>query len=512
MTSASASTLAASTGRRRSALIVLCFVQFMLVLDDNVVSVALPSIRDDLGFSTAALAWVVNAYFLAFGGLLLLFGRVADLLGRRRVFLSGVALFGAASLVSGLAQEPWQLVAGRFAQGAGAAMAGPASLSLITLLFPGTKERAKALGVWGGIAGLGGTMGLVISGALTGLTSWRWIFLINLPVVVLALALLPRLVAESRATRRARLDVLGAVLGTGAVVSLVYGLLQAGESGWGDASVVGPLLLAGVLTISFLVAESRTAWPLVPPAFLAFRIRAVANGATLLFSAAMYAMAFLLMIHVQTVLGYGPLKAGVSYLPYCAGMLAGMWLSSRAVIRLGMRRTLVMSFLISSAGLLLLSGVAPSDSYASGVLPGMLVTSLGCGLSLPALTVAALTGTTEEDAGLGAAVLSSVQQVGGAVGVAVLVTMAARRSDALADSTGPLGAATEGFSLALTVAATLLALVAVLIATLLTGRRSGPAVDTGEAPAEQYAASRSDAGRAGDEQRQQRNDEGDGRH
>lgn len=482
MTSASA--LDATTGRRRSALIVLCFVQFMLVLDDNVVSVALPSIRDELGFSAAGLAWVVNAYFLAFGGLLLISGRAADLLGRRRVFLSGVALFGAASLACGLAQEPWQLVTGRFIQGAGAAMASPAALSLITLLFPGPEERAKAFSIWGGIAGLGGTMGLVISGALTGLTSWRWIFLINLPVAAAALILLPRLVAESRATRQARLDVPGAVLGTGAVLSLVYGLLQAGESGWGDSTVAGPLLLAVVLTVSFLAVESRTAEPLVPLAFLSFRTRAVANGATLLFSAALYAMAFLLMIHLQTVLGYGPLKAGVAYLPYGAGILAGMWLSSRAVIRFGMRRTLVVSFLISSAGLLLLSDVAPNDSYASGVLPGMLVMSLGCGLSLPALTVAALTGTTEENAGLGSALLSSVQQIGGAVGVAVLVTLAARRSDAVADSTSPLHAATEGYSLALIVAAALLALGALLIATLLGNRRSEPAADSRDMPAQ----------------------------
>lgn len=479
----STSTLDATTGRRRSALIVLCFVQFMLVLDDNVVSVALPSVRDELGFSAAGLAWVVNAYFLAFGGLLLISGRAADLLGRRRVFLSGVALFGAASLACGLAQEPWQLVTGRFVQGAGAAMASPAALSLITLLFPGPEERAKAFSIWGGIAGLGGTMGLVISGALTGLTSWRWIFLINLPVAAAALILLPRLVAESRATRQARLDVPGAVLGTGAVLSLVYGLLQAGESGWGDSAVAGPLLLAVVLTFSFLAVESRTAEPLVPLSFLSFRTRAVANGATLLFSAALYAMAFLLMIHLQTVLGYGPLKAGVAYLPYGAGILAGMWLSSRAVISFGMRQTLVVSFLISSAGLLLLSDVAPNDSYASGVLPGMLVMSLGCGLSLPALTVAALTGTTEENAGLGSALLSSVQQIGGAVGVAVLVTLAARRSDAVADSTGPLHAVTEGYSLALIVAAALLALGALLIATLLGSRRSESAADERDMPA-----------------------------
>ncbi|MER7171426.1 MFS transporter [Streptomyces mesophilus] len=467
MTSLSPPAGATGSGRRRQALIVLCFVQFMLVLDDNVVSVALPSVRDELGFGAAGLAWVVNAYFLAFGGLLLLSGRAADLLGRRRVFLGGVALFGAASLACGLAQEPWQLVAGRFVQGAGAAMASPAALSLITLLFPGSGERAKAFGIWGGIAGLGGTLGLVISGALTGLASWRWIFLINLPVAALALVLVPRLIAESRASRTARLDLPGAMSGTAAVLALVYGLLQAGESGWADPSVTVPLLLAVILTAVFLRVETRTAEPLVPLSFLTFRTRAVANAATLLFSAAMYAMAFLLMIHLQTVLGYGPLKAGFAYLPYGAGILAGMWLSSRAVIRFGLRPTLVVSTLISAAGLLLLSGIAPGDAYASGVLPAMLVSSLGCGLSLPALTVAALTGTTEENAGLGSAVLSSVQQIGGAVGLAILVTVAARRSDSLADATGPLHAATAGFSLALSIAAALLALGAALIGALL---------------------------------------------
>ncbi|WP_409062437.1 MFS transporter [Streptomyces sp. SYP-A7185] len=454
-------------GRRGPALVVLCCVQFMLVLDDNVVSVALPGMREDLGFSTAGLAWVVNAYFLSFGGLLLLFGRMADLMGRRRVFLTGVALFGAASLVCALAQEPWQLVAGRFVQGAGAAMASPAALALISLLFPGTQERAKAFGSWGGIAALGGTMGLVISGALTGLASWRWIFLINLPVAFAALVLLPRLVPESRAGRAVRLDVPGAVLGTGALVSLIYGLLRAGESDWGDITAVGPLLLAAFLALGFAVAEARTAEPLVPWSFLAYRLRAIANGATLLFSAAMYAMAFLLMVQLQMVLGYRPLTAGLAYLPYCAGILTGMWLSSRAVLRLGLRPALVISFLISAAGFLLLSGVAPNDHYASGVLPGMLVSSLGCGLTLPALTVAALTGTTEDNAGLGSAVLSSVQQVGGALGVAVLVALATRRSDALAAQGDPLHAATEGFSLALTVAAALLTLGAGLIATLL---------------------------------------------
>ncbi|MEJ3749101.1 MFS transporter [Actinomycetes bacterium KLBMP 9797] len=466
----------AATDRRRAALVVLCFVQFMLTLDDTVVSVALPSLRDDLGFSSPGLAWVVNAYFLAFGGLLLLAGRAADLLGRRRVFLVGVALFGVASLGCGFAQQPWHLVAGRFIQGAGAAMASPAALSLITLLFPGTGERARALGIWGAIAALGGTTGLVVSGVLTDLTSWRWIFLINLPVAAVALALLPRLTAESRASHRARLDVPGALLGTAAVLSLVYGLLQAGESGWTDVAVIAPLLLAAVLAVGFLVAEARAVEPLVPMSFLADRTRAVANGATLLFSAAFYAMAFVLMIHLQTGLGYGALEAGIAYLPYGAGILVGMRLCAPAVLRMGMRGTLVLSFLISSAGLLLLSGVAAGDPYPTGVLPGMLVTSLGCGLSLPVLTAAAVTGTTEENAGLGSALFSSVQQVGGAVGVAVLVTVAERHSDALAGS--PRSAA-DGFSLALTVAAAILALGAILIAALLRTRRQASASDPG---------------------------------
>ncbi|MFI6873491.1 MFS transporter [Streptomyces sp. NPDC050400] len=446
-------------GRRGPALVVLCLVQFMLVLDDNVVNVALPSVRDQLGFGAAGLAWVVNAYFLAFGGLLLLSGRLADLLGRRRVFLAGVALFGTASLLCGLAQEPWQLVTGRFVQGAGAAMASPAALALISLLFPAAGERARAFGVWGGIAALGGTAGLVISGALTGLASWRWIFLVNLPVALVAVLLLPRLVPESRAAGGARLDVPGAVLGTAALVCLTYGLLQTGDQGPTDLAVAGPLTLAVLLACAFVAVEVRAAEPLLPRSFLACRVRAVANGATLLFSAAMYAMAFLLMVQLQTVLEYRPLAAGLALLPYGAGILAGMWLSARAVARFGTRTALAGAILLTAAGLLLLSGVAADDGYVSGVLPGLLVTSLGCGLSLPALTVAALTGTTDEDAGLGSAVLSSVQQIGGAVGVAVLVALAARHGDGG-------HAATRGFSLALLAGAALLVCGAALMAAL----------------------------------------------
>lgn len=448
-------------------MVLLCSVQFILILDDTAVSVALPTIRDELGFSTAGLAWVVNAYFLAFGGLLLLFGRVADLFGRRRVFLTGVTLFGAASLVCGVAQHPYQLIGGRLLQGVGAAMASPTALSLITLLYSDDRDRAKALSIWAAIAGVGGTLGLVASGLLTGLASWRWIFLINLPVTTVALMLLPQLIPESRASRRMRLDVPGAVLSTGAVMCLVYGLLQSGESGWGDMAVFGALILAGVLAVAFVVVESRTTEPLVPLAFLAHRTRGVANVSTLIFSAAFFAMAFLLMIHLQTVLGYGPLTASFAYMPYGGGLLLGIWMSSQAAIRLGVRQSLVISFLISAAGLLLLSGVGPGDTYAAGVLPGMLVTSVGCGLSLPALTIAAVSGTTEENAGLGSALFNSVQQVGGATGVALLVMLATRRTDSLLGTEAPARAATEGFAFALTVAAVFLTVAALIVAVLL---------------------------------------------
>lgn len=439
-------------------MIVLCLVQFMLVLDDTVVNVALPSIRDELGFSASGLPWVVNAYFLAFGGLLLLCGRMADLLGRRRVFLIGVALFGVASLACGLAREPWQLVIGRFVQGTGSAMAGPAAMSMITLLYPGPEERARALGVWGGIAALGGTSGLVLSGALTDLVSWRAIFLINLPVVAVALALLPRLVPESRAPGRRRLDVPGAVLVTGASVSLVYGLLRVGETGWSDPIVIGAVAASTALAVAFVAAESRAAAPLVPGSFLASRTRAVANGATLLFSMAMYAMSFLLMIQVQTALGYSPLLAGIAYLPYGAGILTGMWLSARISLRIGTRWVLLPAFLVNIAGLLLLSGVAAGDSYAAHVLPGMLILSVGNGLSLPLMAVAAVDGTTEEDAGLGSALFTSVQQIGGAVGVAALAVM--------------------GYSGGLTAGAICVALGAVLIAVLLPSTSRSRAMTT----------------------------------
>lgn len=343
-------------------------------------------------------------------------------------------------------------------------MASPAALALVSLLFPGERERAKAFSIWGSVAVLGGTSGLVISGALTGLASWRWIFLINLPIAAVALVLVPRLVAESRSPNPARMDIPGTGLGTCALVSVVYGLLNAADAGWGATASIAPLLLAVVLAALFLLVEANRTQPLVPPSFLASRTRAVAVGVSLPFTAAFFSMSFLFMLHLQTVLGYQPLAAGLAFLPYAGGILAGVTVSSRLVSRLGPRWALVTSFLISALGLLLLSGVSPSDGYLADVLPGVIIASFGGGIGFPALTVAALSGTKDEDAGVGSAVLKAVQQVGGAVGLAILVNLATRRSESAG---GSIAAFTEGLSLAFTVAAAVLALGALAVATLM---------------------------------------------
>ncbi|MEU9606918.1 MFS transporter [Streptomyces sp. NPDC048057] len=487
MTAITTSTQAIGGSQRTAALVLLSCVHFMLVLDDSVVNVALATIRDDLGFGTAGLAWVVNAYFLTFGALLLPGGRAADLLGRRAVFVVGVSLFGAASLVCGLAQEPWQLVAGRFAQGTGAALASPAAMSMITLMYPGDQERAKAMGVWGGVAALGGTTGLVLSGVLTDLLSWRWAFFINVPIALAALLLTPRLLPGGRPARRSRIDVPGALLGTGALLALVNGLLRTAESGWDPQTAVS-LLLALVLGAAFLAVEARTAEPLVPLGFLAVRTRAVAYGTSLLFTAAFFALTFLVMLHLQNVMGYGPLRAGMAYLPYAGGVLIGIWLSARAVASYGVRPPLVVSFALSAVGMLLLSRLSEGDGYVSAVLPGVIVVSVASGLGFPALAIAAVADTTERDAGLGSALLSSVQQIGGAVGIAALVSLASSQGDPVH---GGGDAATDGFALALVVAAGFMALGAVVIATLMPGR--APADGQPDGAKEATAAAPTDA-------------------
>lgn len=458
-----------SDRRRWRALAVLGLVQFMLVLDVTVVNVALPRIQDGLGFSRVGLAWVVNGYVLMAGGLLLLGGRLADVYGRRRLFLVGVSLFAVASTVCGVAVSPGMLVAGRFVQGTGEAMAAPASLGLIILLFADPAERTKALGIWGGLSGLGGVSGTVISGLLTDLASWRWIFLVNLPVAAFALVMVLRLVSESRMVRdHGRLTFTGAVTGTAGLVAGVYGLLQAAEHPWGSGRVLLPLLGGVVLLAAMLLIEARSPAPLIPLRFFANRTRAVANLVTLFNTSAFFTYVFLLTLFEQQVLGYSPLRGGLSYLPLGVGIGAGVGIGTALMPRLGVRPVISLGFLGAAGGLLLSSHVGVDTSYARGVLPGMFVLGLFLGATLPSTTNAAVHGTTGQDSSLASGVQTTMQQVGGALGLAVLVTFALRHAtDRVADGVAPAVATTDGYALAFRVAAGLLAVGGVLAFLLL---------------------------------------------
>jgi EmrB/QacA subfamily drug resistance transporter len=454
---------AVTQARRWWALAVLASVQFMIVANLTTVNVALPSIQTDLHLSGAGLAWAVNAYLLAAGGVLLLGGRLADLLGRRRMLALGTALFAAASLAAGAAQDTAMLVASRFAQGLGVALAAPAALSLVAVLFPGGRDRARALGVWGGLGALGGVAGLLLSGLLTELVGWRWVFLVNLPVAVAALALLPRLVDESHAPG-GRLDLAGAVLATGGLVAVVAGLLAASSRSWGAPGVLGPQL-GGVAALTALVlVERRAPDPLLPPRFFASPVRSLAALAMTLMTGAMAAMFLLLSLYLSTVLGYSPLSVGIAYLPFCAVLVVALAASAPLVTRHGHRPTACLAFALAAAGLLLLSRVPAHHASALDLVPAMLLVALGLGLGLPALQGAALDGSAAADAGLAAGVIACVQQLGAAAGLAVLTTLAFRRAaSAISGGIPDQAAAVAGYQFAFQVAGLALAAGAVLV-------------------------------------------------
>jgi EmrB/QacA subfamily drug resistance transporter len=466
-----AATLAQTTPdpRRWKALGVLALIQFMLVLDITVVNVALPHIQHDLGFSRSGLAWVVNGYVLIAGGFLLLGGRMADILGRRRLFLLGVGLFAAASATCGAAVSPGMLVASRFVQGLGEALAAPASLGLIALLFPDPRERMKALGMWGGVAGLGGTTGTVISGALTDLASWRWIFFVNLPVALFALITVPRLVSESRMVREhTRLRVGGVITGTAGLVLVVDGLLGAATDSWGSVQVLLPLL-SGVALLSAMVwIEAHSDAPLIPMRFFANRTRVVTNGVTLCFASAFFSYFFLLTLFQQQVLGYSPLSGGLAYVPFGLSIGLGIGVGTGLMPRVGVKPILAAGFFGCAIGLLLTSGIAVGASYTGAVLPGMVVLGFFSGISFPAIGNAALHGVTGQDSSLASGVQSAMQQVGGAIGLSCLVTLALRHAAGLVqEGVAPAVAATHGYALAFRVGAVLLALGGVLVLALL---------------------------------------------
>jgi EmrB/QacA subfamily drug resistance transporter len=469
-------------------LVLVCLAQFMVILDATIVNVALPSIQTDLGMSEASLQWVVNAYALLFGGFLLLGGRAGDLIGRKRVFLAGVVIFTAASLACGLAQGETALIIARGVQGLGAALVSPAALSIVTTTFAEGAERTKALGVWAAIAVGGGAVGLLLGGILTDAFSWPWIFFVNVPVGIVAFVLSLRLVPESKDEHvHKSFDLAGAVTVTSGLIALVYGIVRSSESGWGSAEVLGFIGLAAVLLAAFVVIERRSAEPLVRLSIFTVRTVRGANVVMFIVAAGMFAMFFFNTLYLQRVLDYSPLEAGLAFLPFTAGIIVGAGLSQRLVPKLGAREVPIVGIALAVAGLLLYLGLTPESSYVANFLPGMILISIGMGLTFVPVTLIATSGVPHGDAGLASGLFNTSQQIGGALGLAVLSTIATSATDESLQSLGrpPTPADTgealvDGFHAAWLGSALLMAAGAALLLVLLR-RRDVVAVAEGEA-------------------------------
>jgi EmrB/QacA subfamily drug resistance transporter len=409
----------------------VCLAQFMVVLDATIVNVALPSIQADLNMDEADLQWVVNAYTLTFGGFLLLGGRAGDLLGRKRVFLAGIVVFTGASLLNGLADSSTTLILGRGLQGLGAALISPAALSIISTTFAEGKERARALGVWAAIAIGGSAVGLIFGGLLTQAFSWPWIFFVNVPVGIAGLVLSWRLIPESRDEHAAQaFDVAGAVTATGGLMSLVYAIVTAETNGWTSGTTIGFFAAAVVLLTAFVLIEQRSAAPLVRLSIFRIRSLLTANVVMFLVASGMFAMFFFNTLYIQRVLGYGPLTAGLAFLPFTAGIMVSAGLASQFAPRIGVRPVAAVGMVISSIGMLLLTQLPVDGTYLANVLPALVLTSLGMGAVFMPLTLIATTGLDDSDQGLASGLFNTSQQIGGAVGLAILSTLAASRSAA----------------------------------------------------------------------------------
>jgi EmrB/QacA subfamily drug resistance transporter len=409
-------------------LVLICLAQFMVVLDATIVNVALPSIQKDLGLSEANLQWIINAYTLVFGGFLLLGGRAGDLLGRKRLFLIGLVIFTSASLLNGLSHSSGELIGFRALQGLGAALISPAALSIISTTFAEGKERAQALGVWAAIAIGGSAFGLVLGGWLTQSFSWRWIFFVNVPVGIATFILSLRIVPESRDELAAKhYDIGGAVTVTGGLMALVYAIVKAETDGWGSLTTVGFFVLAVVLLTSFILVELRSPHPLVRLSIFRTRSLSTANLTMFLVASGMFAMFYFNTQYVQRVLGYHPLMAGVSFLPFTGGIMISAGLASNLAPRIGVRPVAAAGMLLTVVGMLLFARMPVGGSYAADVLPGMILSSLGMGAVFMPLTLVATTGLENADQGLASGLFNTSQQVGGALGLAVLSTIAAGR-------------------------------------------------------------------------------------
>jgi EmrB/QacA subfamily drug resistance transporter len=405
----------------------------MVVLDATIVNVALPSIQDDLGLSPANLQWLINAYTLVFAGFLLLGGRMGDLLGRKRLFMIGIVIFTAASFLNGIAQSSGMLIGFRGLQGLGAALISPAALSIISTTFDEGKERARALAVWAAIAIGGSAVGLVLGGALTEWLSWRWIFFVNVPVGIFAFFAAARLVPESKDEHVHKgYDVAGAVTVTGGLMLLVYGLVTGHQHGWGSALTIGSFVVAALLLVSFVLIESRSAEPLVRLSIFRVRSLTTANLAMFLAFSGMFAMFYYNTQYLQRALHFGPLKAGLAFLPFTAGIMISAGLASALAPRVGVRPVTAAGMVLTIIGLLLFSRMPVDGSYAVDVLPGMILASLGMGAIFMPLTLVATTGLKNEDQGLASGLFNTSQQVGGALGLAILTTVAVNHTSAAA--------------------------------------------------------------------------------
>jgi EmrB/QacA subfamily drug resistance transporter len=459
-------------------LAIVAVAQFMVVLDASIVNVALPTIKHDVGFSEQSLSWILNAYTLIFGGFLLLGGRAADRLGRRRLFMAGIALFALASLVCGLSQSEGELLVARGFQGLGGAMVSPAALSIILTTFAEGPERNRALSVWGAIAGAGGAVGLLLGGVLVQLLSWRWVFFVNVPIGAVVLALAPRIVPESRAAAVANsgYDVPGAVTITLGTIALVFTLIKADSWGWTSGRTIVGFVVSAVLIAAFLVIERRQEDPLVPLRIFSNRSLSAADATLLLVVAALFGMFFFLTLYLQQVLGFSALKTGVAYLPLSLTLIGSSAVASGFVDRFTPKPILVAGLLISTGGFVLLTSVSGHGDYASHVVPAMIVLGIGMGMSFVPVTIAGTSGVAPEDSGLASGLLNTTQQVGGSLGLAILSSVAtSRTTSALHTGLALPAALTHGFKGAFIVAAVLCAAGAVFTMVLLPGRRREPA-------------------------------------
>jgi EmrB/QacA subfamily drug resistance transporter len=459
-----------SAPNRWAVLGLVCVAQFMVILDATIVNVALPTIERSLHFSPTGLQWIVNAYTLVFGGFLLLGGRAADLFGTQRLFIAGLVIFTGASLMNGLAGSSGMLVAGRAAQGLGAALVSPAALAIVTRTFRDGAERTKALGVWSAIAAGGGAAGLLLGGVLTETLSWRWVFFINLPIGIAAGLLALRMISNEVGEEKPETsDVAGAVTVTGGLLVLVYAIVKAESYGWGSAKTIGLFAAALLLLATFVVIELRSRAPLIRLDIFRVRSLSTANGAMLLVASGLFAMFFFASLYTQQLRGYSPIQAGLAFLPFTAGIVIGAGLAQQFIKRVGVRTVMLSGLSIATVGMLLFTQLSLTGSYFAGLFPAVIVTSIGMGLTFVPVTLLATTNIPAEDAGLASGLFNTSQQIGGALGLAILSTLAATRTRNQA-SLGQAEALLSGYHLAFLTGAFLMVVAIAMLATLIRKR------------------------------------------